>query len=67
VRNQTVHRAVLSEVVEGLASNGLGVCSITASPLRGADGNVEFLVLVRHCEPSITDSELDAVVAEVHA
>jgi 23S rRNA (cytidine1920-2'-O)/16S rRNA (cytidine1409-2'-O)-methyltransferase len=67
VRDKTVHRAVLSEVVEGLASNGLGVCSITASPLRGADGNVEFLVLVRHCEPSITDSELDAVVAEVHA
>ena len=67
VRDKMVHRAVLSEVVEGLASNGLGVCSITASPLRGADGNVEFLVLVRHCEPSIADSELDAVVAEVHA
>jgi 23S rRNA (cytidine1920-2'-O)/16S rRNA (cytidine1409-2'-O)-methyltransferase len=67
VRDRSVHRAVLGEVVDGLGSNGLGVRAIMASPLRGADGNVEFLVLVRHGESSITDSELDAVVQEVHA
>lgn len=67
VRDKAVHRAVLGEVVDGLGVNGLGVSAITASPLRGADGNVEFLVLVRHGEASITESELDAIVAEVHA
>ena len=67
VRDPEVHRAVLGEVVDGLARAGLGVRGVTASPLRGADGNVEFLVHVVHGAPDIEDRALDAVVAGVHA
>jgi len=44
VRDSAVHRAVLGEVVAGLAEAGIGVRAVVPSPVRGADGNVEFLV-----------------------
>jgi 23S rRNA (cytidine1920-2'-O)/16S rRNA (cytidine1409-2'-O)-methyltransferase len=43
VRDPAVHEAVLREVVAGLEERGLGVRALVASPLQGADGNIEFL------------------------
>jgi 23S rRNA (cytidine1920-2'-O)/16S rRNA (cytidine1409-2'-O)-methyltransferase len=63
VREPAVHRAVLREVRDGLAAAGVLVTAVMASPLRGADGNVEFLV---HCDrrgPVLADDAIDAVVA----
>lgn len=67
VRDPAVHRAVLAEVVEGLARAGLGARALVASPLRGADGNVEFLAHVVHGAPTVPPTELDRVVEGVHA
>ncbi len=46
VRDPDVHRAVLREVRDGLGAAELVVLAAMPSPLRGADGNVEFLF---HC------------------
>jgi 23S rRNA (cytidine1920-2'-O)/16S rRNA (cytidine1409-2'-O)-methyltransferase len=43
VRDESVRDAVLHEVLEGLDAQGLAVSAVIESPLRGADGNVEFL------------------------
>jgi 23S rRNA (cytidine1920-2'-O)/16S rRNA (cytidine1409-2'-O)-methyltransferase len=43
VRDASVREAVLSEVLEGLEAQGLAIVAVLESPLRGADGNVEFL------------------------
>jgi 23S rRNA (cytidine1920-2'-O)/16S rRNA (cytidine1409-2'-O)-methyltransferase len=62
VRDPAVHRAVLREVRDGLRRAGLHVVDVMASPLRGADGNVEFLV---HCDaqgPALDDDRLDDAV-----
>jgi len=62
VRDPAVHRAVLHEVRDGLGDAGLYVVDVMESPLRGADGNVEFLV---HCDargPALGDDRLDEVV-----
>jgi len=37
------------------------------SPLRGADGNVEFLARARRAGSIVTAAALDACVAEAHA
>ena len=47
VRDPVVHDAVLREVVGGLDASGLGVRALVASPLRGADGNIEFFAHAR--------------------
>jgi 23S rRNA (cytidine1920-2'-O)/16S rRNA (cytidine1409-2'-O)-methyltransferase len=67
VRDPAVHRAVLDEVLQGLATAGIGVARAMPSPLRGGSGNIEFLVHARKTQPTITAADLDAVVAEAHA
>jgi 23S rRNA (cytidine1920-2'-O)/16S rRNA (cytidine1409-2'-O)-methyltransferase len=47
VRDAEVRTEVVREVVEGLAAQKLGVTDVIESPLRGADGNVEFLAYAR--------------------
>ena len=60
VRDAEVRRAVLGEVTAGLGDAGLIVTAVLPSPLRGADGNVEFLAHVRkHGEP-VAPAALDA-------
>lgn len=62
VRNRDVHRAVLREVRDGLRDAGLFVTDVMASPLRGHDGNVEFLVRCDTHGPAVDDDRLDASV-----
>jgi 23S rRNA (cytidine1920-2'-O)/16S rRNA (cytidine1409-2'-O)-methyltransferase len=47
VRDEAVWRRVLEEVTSALTSHGAAMMGVMVSPLRGADGNVEFLVHLR--------------------
>jgi 23S rRNA (cytidine1920-2'-O)/16S rRNA (cytidine1409-2'-O)-methyltransferase len=67
VRDPAVHAAVLHEVVDGLASGGLGIDALVPSPLRGADGNIEFLAHARRGSATVAGSTIDAVVDRAHA
>jgi hypothetical protein len=62
-----VHAAVLREVVEGLASAGLGIDAVAPSPLRGADGNIEFVAHAHRGPATVADAMLDAAVERAHA
>ena len=43
VRDNTIHRRILAEVVDSAAELGLVLAGLTASPLKGPAGNIEFL------------------------
>jgi len=62
VRDPAVHAAVLREVVEALGVAGLGVRDVIPSPLRGAEGNVEFLAFARRGEMTVSATTLDDAV-----
>jgi 23S rRNA (cytidine1920-2'-O)/16S rRNA (cytidine1409-2'-O)-methyltransferase len=62
VRDTSVHRAVLDEVVTGLADSGLVVSAVVPSPLRGADGNVEFLAHARRDAARVSSAALDMAI-----
>jgi 23S rRNA (cytidine1920-2'-O)/16S rRNA (cytidine1409-2'-O)-methyltransferase len=66
VRDPAVHEAVLHEVIAGLDGQGIGVRALVASPLRGADGNVEFFARARRGPATIEPAEVARVVADVH-
>jgi 23S rRNA (cytidine1920-2'-O)/16S rRNA (cytidine1409-2'-O)-methyltransferase len=66
VRDPAVHEAVLREVVAGLEGHGLGTGAVVASPLRGADGNVEFFVRARRGPASVAADDIARVVAGAH-
>ena len=55
------------EVRDGLAANGVVTVDAMVSPLRGADGNVEFLFHCRAHGVPADDAALDASVDEAVA
>ena len=65
VRDPAVHRDVLGSVVEGLGDAGLETVGMMVSPLRGADGNREFLAHVR--KPGLGVVAVDAATLDAVA
>jgi 23S rRNA (cytidine1920-2'-O)/16S rRNA (cytidine1409-2'-O)-methyltransferase len=67
VRDAAVHRGVLRRVRDDVARAGLRAIAVTPSPLRGADGNIEFFF---HCRKDVArpvgDGELDRAVDLAH-
>ena len=66
VRDPVVHASVLREVVGAFDALGLGVRSLVTSPLRGADGNIEFFVHARRGRSEVDEAEIERVVAAAH-
>jgi 23S rRNA (cytidine1920-2'-O)/16S rRNA (cytidine1409-2'-O)-methyltransferase len=61
VRDPAIHAAVLEEVLSWAASHGYVVRGLTASPIKGPAGNVEFLAhLVRSDAPAGSDDAPDS-------
>jgi len=66
VRDAVVHGTVLREVVGAFGALGLGVRALVTSPLRGADGNIEFFAHARRGPTQVDEAEIDRVVAAAH-
>jgi 23S rRNA (cytidine1920-2'-O)/16S rRNA (cytidine1409-2'-O)-methyltransferase len=67
VRDPAVHREVLEHFLEHAAGADFSVQGLTYSPIRGPEGNIEYLGYLR-CGASAPAPELDleALVAESH-
>lgn len=63
ISDPVVWRRVLEEVAAALVGLGAAIMGIMASPLRGADGNVEFLLHARTL-PAVAPSALDGMLAD---
>jgi len=57
VRDPAVHRDVLAQVMAALAPNGFAPVDLTPSPIRGPEGNIEYLLLARCAPAAKTDRE----------
>lgn len=64
ITDPTVWRRVLGEVRHDVVARGAAMMGIMVSPIKGADGNVEFLALIARGDGGVDDLALDAVVAE---
>ena len=62
IRDPAVWRRVLGEVAAAIDAQDAVMMGLMVSPLRGADGNVEFLAHARAHERGTTTVDLDAVV-----
>lgn len=68
VREPETHREVILQAMEYARQNHFSVEGLAYSPIKGPEGNIEFLIFVRHCtQPTILDEETVAqVVAQAH-
>jgi len=67
VREPAVHREVLEAFLNYAKDNHLTVIGITYSPIRGPEGNIEYLGYLRKSDEPDVPVDIDAVVAASHA
>ena len=69
VREAEIHREVLETVTAFAASMGWQVVRMDYSPIRGPEGNIEFLAEIRKHDPAVTSpdaAEIAALVERAH-
>lgn len=68
VRDPAVHREVLETVTAFAQSAGFAILGLTFSPIRGPEGNIEYLAYLKKeaAEPRDMAEEIAALVAQSH-
>jgi 23S rRNA (cytidine1920-2'-O)/16S rRNA (cytidine1409-2'-O)-methyltransferase len=64
VRDPALHADAVRTVAAAASTLGLGVLGVTASPLPGPSGNVEYFVWLRAEAPPLDEDQLARAVAE---
>ncbi len=66
VRDPRVHQEVLEDILRFAQDIGYAIRGLTYSPIKGGEGNIEFLVHLLHTdEPGLSGPELDRLIREV--
>ena len=68
VRDKAVHEEVVERIIEFASQNGFFVKNLEYSPIKGPEGNIEYLVYIRKDETGGVDAavEIKAVVDAAH-
>lgn len=69
VRDINIHLTVVENVLSFAKSTGFSVCGLSYSPIKGPEGNIEYLVYLKKEENSRQDDGIDvkSVVFESHS
>lgn len=62
VRDKKVHVRVITDIIAFCAELGLGVCGLVPSPIRGQEGNVEYLI---HLKKNFSGNRLENDVSHI--
>ena len=70
VRDKSVHKDVIREVIAYASANGYRILDLDFSPVKGPEGNIEYLLHLRKVEGAsesgITDDKISEVVELSH-
>ncbi|MDR2007257.1 MAG: TlyA family RNA methyltransferase [Acidaminococcales bacterium] len=65
VRDPAVHKCVLAKIIQDAAENGFTTGNLDFSPIKGPQGNIEYLVCLCRGEEKFT-GDIDAVINLAH-
>ncbi len=65
VRDRKIHEEVIRSVLDYTAENGLTPLALTYSPVKGPEGNIEYLLYLVNREMAAEDENLSAAVIPV--
>jgi 23S rRNA (cytidine1920-2'-O)/16S rRNA (cytidine1409-2'-O)-methyltransferase len=68
VRDPAVHREVIERIIEVAKDTGFSIIDLNYSPIRGPEGNIEYLLYLAKPGTDITphDTDIAATVAAAH-
>ena len=68
VRDPAVHKEVILKILDVMQQNSLSVLGLDYSPVKGPEGNIEYLILVQKnmvCEAPV-NTDVDLVISSSH-
>ncbi|MBQ6293150.1 MAG: TlyA family RNA methyltransferase [Lachnospiraceae bacterium] len=70
VREEATHREVIANVIGLVRENGFAVCGLDFSPVKGPEGNIEYLLYLKPAESLTAEKEpedirTDSFIAEL--
>ncbi len=67
VKDIAVHKEVVSEIYDFVIDAGFGVLGLDFSPIKGPEGNIEYLIHIKkNAETTVEKEETDRIVALSH-
>ena len=67
VRDINVHREVIEMIVNYVRAQNLGILALDFSPIKGPEGNIEYLIYLDKSQAGMTEEEVTARLEEVVA
>lgn len=61
VRDPLVHREVIEKIINVMLTNGLSILGLDFSPVKGPEGNIEYLIYVQKDDKQFISESVDAV------
>ena len=68
VRDSAVHKEVIEKIRNFVLEQGFSVIDITYSPVKGPEGNIEYLIYIRKSEhpEDMSHTDISSLVAQSH-
>ena len=66
VRDKNVHKEVIENVISYASNNNLYVSGLTFSPVKGAKGNIEYLLYLKKKPSVFEDFDIDKIIEDSH-
>ena len=67
VRDINVHKEVIEMIVNYVRAQNLGILALDFSPIKGPEGNIEYLIYLDKSQTGMTEEEVTARLEEVVA
>lgn len=67
VRDISVHREVIEMIVNYVRAQNLGILALDFSPIKGPEGNIEYLIYLDKSQTGMSEEEVQARLEEVVA
>ncbi len=67
VRDKSVHREVVGDIIDFSLQNGFSVLGLSFSPIKGPEGNIEYLLYLKKSESGFCAvKDMDRVIEQSH-
>lgn len=67
VRDVSVHAAVINKIIDFLKGNGFYILGVDFSPVKGPEGNIEFLACACKGDGQSAEVDADALARQAHS
>lgn len=67
VRDREVHREVIEKIRNFALSNGFSVLGLTFSPVKGPEGNIEYLIYLQRTETPLQEASVPSAASIVES